>query len=612
MSQEFIDSFVGKVDCGSNVIWINMAGDEGRAERTVKLIAEGDKELGVDGLGYQFHHWDVYSGASWNPDCKDPAEALEEIVSRVSGDALIVMRDLHLLLNSQANFGLRRQLAEMCKGNALSTASHTRPIIILADSPTPYADIKDFCDVIDFPMPDFDTILHEVFGWVTNSIKENAPDNPELVECSEELRDEIVFSLMGLTVEEGCRVLAYASARCAGFNQDTLEIIADEKCKVIRKIEGLTYTPHRNLMKSEDIGGYTDFREYLRKKSRSYSRHAQKLKQERPRGAVLVGPAGTGKTMVAKAAARDLGLDLVEIDLACLFGGIVGETETKTRRAFNTISAMPNTLALFDELEKMVGSAHENQATDSGVSSRMLSYFLRWLSERDVSADSGSRIFVMVTMNRTDNVPPELLRVGRFDRVYGTDLPEEDERLEILQIHLRKRSIDPAVYGKSLKAAVSKSEDFSGAELEGTVIDARSDAYDRAMTNYEVETAARQITAMPKAEHAKALKERKYGRPEEIQKLLEDRFLDVLSHPGEHKAELELPTMGQCCPTVEDLIRAASEITPVAKLDHKSLAAIRKFCAESTHPVNGRRTRSGPKRKSRKVETGRKTGTGNN
>lgn len=223
------------------------------------------------------------------------------------------------------------------------------------------------------------------------------------------------------------------------------------------------------------------------------------------------------------------------------------------------VDAMPNALLCVDELDKSFGGAHENQAADSGVASRVLSYFLNWLVERDVSSNTENRVFVLATLNRTAGVPPELLRAGRFDRVWSVDLPDKDERAEILAIHLTKRGVPSKEYGKALMTVVGATDQFTGAELEEVVISARNDAYDTRMHTWETAD--------------------KKGPP---------------------------PTAEQIRPTVEELLTAASEITPVAKLDVESISAIRKFCAECCYPVNGERVQNTTRtRANRKVSTER-------
>jgi SpoVK/Ycf46/Vps4 family AAA+-type ATPase len=172
----------------------------------------------------------------------------------------------------------------------------------------------------------------------------------------------------------------------------------------------------------------------------------------------------------------------------------------------------------------------------------MLSYFLNWLSSRNVSASAERRTFVVVTLNRTTGVPPELLRPGRFDKVWATDLPDEEGRLEILRIHLAKRGIDPGQYGKALDSIVSVTQDFSGAEIEELVRSARCNAY-----------------------HDRYRKWEQQGKPD-----------------GGLTTEI-------CQPTVDELAQARLEITPLAKLAEDEVKATRVYCRQKgAAPVNGK------------------------
>jgi len=557
MATKFAQSFMSKIDSGSSVIWVYLSGDEGRAERALKEIAaEYTRQTPVD---LRWYSWNCVTGASWNTKCIDPLQALQEAASqKLPGDGLILMKDLGSYLNGQGqkNLQLRRALMEICIDNALSNDKRTRPIVTLANTPVPHADIAEYCDVIDFELPRYDEMKKDVFDFIVGSAaRSNKGKKKTTVDA--ELEEKIIRSMLGTTSEEAQRIFAYACAVSGGVNEQCLDIIAAEKAKVIRKVEGLRFIPHEKIPNADQIGGFKTFLSWLRKRARAYTQHAQTVGLELPRGSVLIGPAGTGKTLVAKAAAKMLGLDLVLMDIGSMFDKYVGGSEAKIRSALQMVAAMPNALLMIDEIDKAFGGAHENQAADSGVASRVLSYFLNWLSERDMASDSDARTFVMVTMNRTAGVPDELLRAGRFDRVWSTDLPDQDERLEILSIHLDRRNCDSAHYGKSLRTVVTGTDQYTGAELEEIVISARNDAYDDRMSKWEDAG--------------------KKGDPPDAEAIR---------------------------PTAEELLAAAREITPVAKINADAVAAIRKFCQENTYPVNGERVHN-TGRKSRKVSTER-------
>ena len=548
----FSQSFMDKIDSGSSVLWVYLTGDEGRAERALKKITEDYKTATSTDL--RWYSWNVVAGASWNSKCKDPVLALQEVRDKVPGHGLVLMKDMGTYLNGSGpkNLELRRQLAELCIANALSNDKRTRPICIIANTPTPHPDIAEFCDVIDFDLPHYAEMEADVVDFILESVGNGK--GKKAGACTPELKEKITWALLGTTAEEAQRIFAYSITTSGGVNEKVLEIIAAEKAKVIRKIEGLRYIPYAKIPDVDKIGGFKQFLRWLKKRARAYTRHAKEVGMEIPRGSVLIGPPGTGKTMVAKAAAKLLGLDLVVMDIGSMFDKFVGGSEAKIRTALQMVNAMPNALLMIDEIDKAFGGAHENQAADSGVASRVLSYFLNWLVERDVTSDTENRVFVMCTLNRTAGVPEELLRAGRFDRVWSTDLPDQDERAEILAIHMKRRGIPPETLGKSLTRVVTATDQFTGAELEEIVISARNDAYDSRMTLWE---------------------------------------------EGGRKGAA--PTAEQIRPTVEELLAASEEITPVSKLNAEGVSAIRKFCQENCYPVNGERvqdtTRSRANRK---------------
>ena len=586
-NEQIGETLVSKIESGSGVIWFYLpGGDEGFCERAIERVTEGIKatedmpaiEPLIDDMGCYF--WDAVQGASWNQGVtetgelteeaaalKDPLNALlsipEAAIEKRHG--VFVMRDLHTYFNHESQFGVRRGLAELAKHNRLNNKNHMRVVIVMADTPTPHAAIKDYCDVLDFELPNYAEMEQEAYEFVRTSIITSSDDveaATRITTCSADLKDKIIRSLLGTSSEEAQRILAYAASICRGLNENVLDVIAKEKAKVIRKVEGLTYIPYEKIPDASHFAGFDAFLPWLQKRGRAYTRHAQEVGQELPRGAVLIGPPGTGKTEIAKAAAKILGLDLIVMDIGAMFDKYVGGTERKIRNAIQMVDAMPQCAVLVDEIDKVFAGAHENQGSDSGVSSRMLSTFLSWLSDRDTRSRDANRTFVIVTMNRIAGVPPEFLRAGRFDKVWSTDLPDQATREQIFAIHLQKRGIDAAQYGKALKtlAGPKLTADFVGAEIEEVVRSARADAYHARMACWE--------------------------------------------NAGQPGAP---PTAKDVEPTIEELMAAADDTVPLATLSGKEIKNIREFCRTRTTPVSGKPIdkQKGATREKRRVETGR-------
>jgi hypothetical protein len=276
-----------KIDSGSSVLWVYLTGDEGRAERAIqKIVADYKTASGTD---LRWNTWNCVAGATWNTKCFDPVKALQEVRDKVAGNAFVLMKDLGAYLNGSGpkNLELRRQLAELVIGNALTNHQRTRPICILANTPTPHPDIAEFCDVIDFDLPRYAEMEVDVVDFILKSVSE---DKTHV--CTPELKEKITWALLGTTAEEAMRIFAYSITTSGGVSEKVLEVIAAEKAKVIRKIEGLRYIPYAKIPDIDKVGGFKHFITWLKKRARAYTKHAKEVGMEIPRGAVLIGPPG--------------------------------------------------------------------------------------------------------------------------------------------------------------------------------------------------------------------------------------------------------------------------------------------------------------------------------
>ena len=211
---------------------------------------------------------------------------------------------------------------------------------------------------------------------------------------------------------------------------------------------------------TESIGGLDALKTWLQQRHRAFSEEAQRFGLPLPRGVLLVGPQGTGKSLTAKAIARSWSMPLLRLDVGRLFAGLVGASEARTRDMIQRAEAMAPCVLWIDEIDKGFGG---DGRSDGGTSQRVLANVLTWMAEKQ------SPVFVVATANGVEQLPPELLRKGRFDEIFLLDLPTRDERESILQLHLAQRR--PGL-GLPLDTVVSRSEGFSGAELEQTVIEA--------------------------------------------------------------------------------------------------------------------------------------------
>jgi SpoVK/Ycf46/Vps4 family AAA+-type ATPase len=212
----------------------------------------------------------------------------------------------------------------------------------------------------------------------------------------------------------------------------------------------------------DDIGGLENLKLWMDIRKNAFTRKAREFGLPTPRGILLVGLPGCGKSLSAKATSNALGVPLIRFDIGRVFGGLVGQSEQNMRMAIQTIEAIGNCVVWIDELEKAFAGAGGSGASDSGVTQRVFGTFITWMQENDSAA------FIVATVNRIESLPPELLRKGRFDEIFFVNLPGKRERETIFDIHIRKRDRDSKNF--DINALAEASEDFSGAEIEEAVI----------------------------------------------------------------------------------------------------------------------------------------------
>jgi SpoVK/Ycf46/Vps4 family AAA+-type ATPase len=282
------------------------------------------------------------------------------------------------------------------------------------------------------------------------------------------MRESIVHALLGLTLAEAENVLAKTLVQNRGFGKESLEIINAEKKQIIRKSGLLEYYDTDETMSS--VGGLDSLKNWLVKRSVVFSDQARDFGLPAPKGVLLLGVQGCGKSLMAKTISNIWQLPLLRFDIGRLFGSLVGSSEQNVRRAIQVAESVAPVVFWIDEIDKAFrGSRGSGASTDAGTSSRVFSTFLTWLSEKQ------SAVFVIATANDISSLPPELLRKGRFDEIFFVDLPLSAERRDIFRVHLAKRKMDPETF--DLDALTRASEGYSGAEIEEAIISAMFDAF---------------------------------------------------------------------------------------------------------------------------------------
>ena len=433
----------------------------GQGHAAVEMLKEIAGQQGLDYIS-----WDPAKGFGDN-EFINPVRALEAIVSGVppisQRNAIIVMHELHYDLNAIPSLVATLKLS-IC-ANQFNPPAYHRPVFLLTTNPGMNPDILPYIKLIEMTHPSRDQ-LNRAFEVVQASIPTVSKR-----EVSEELKYRLVTALAGLTCPDAESVLAEALVRHGRWSDKMIDTIEEEKGLLLRKSEVLTYVSKAEVMNSAELGGYVDMKAWLNERKVAYEPEAEELNLDKPKGAVLVGVPGTGKSMCALAIAKVLGLPLIKMDIGAVFSSLVGESERKIREAIGTADAMGGCVLLIDEADKVLGGAHEASG-DSGVTRRVFGQILTWWAAKK------TKTFVVLTMNRITGMPPELLRRGRFDEIFFVDTPDERERRQIFEIHMANRGIPIDLFSdKEWSKVIDSSEGFVGAEIEQAIVASRFAAY---------------------------------------------------------------------------------------------------------------------------------------
>ena len=280
------------------------------------------------------------------------------------------------------------------------------------------------------------------------------------LELDKEQKRELLRALHGMTLNQARQAIAHAALQGGTLCDDLVRSIHDRKANLIRRDGLLEYFPAED--NCAELAGFERLTAWLERAKLGFSAEARALNLAPPRGLMLVGVQGCGKSLAAKLIARRWGLPLLKLDVGRLFDKYVGESERNFRKAIEQAEAIAPAVLWLDEIEKALAPGGGDSDADGGLGRRLFGFFLTWLQEKEAA------VFVVATANDLSRLPPELLRKGRFDEIFFVDLPDAPSRRAILEIHLKLRRQDPASF--DLAGLVEASDGFSGAELEQAVV----------------------------------------------------------------------------------------------------------------------------------------------
>lgn len=404
-----------------------------------------------------YYSWDYVDGYQGNPNdngfaAKNPLAALE-LIERISSEtgAVFVLKDYEVFLK---DYSINRKL----KNVARSLKTQPKNIIIVSSEISIPDTLREFITVVDFPLPTYKEIQEEL-QRLMNSLKQ---------EISNDLLVNLTTACQGLSLERIRRVLSKVIAQSGNIENSTPKLVLDEKKQIIQQTQLLDFILANNNI--TDLGGLDNFKDWLKLRAEAFLPGAKEYGLPYPKGLLLAGVQGTGKSLAAKTVAKEWNLPLLRLDFGRLFASLIGQSESRVRQMIQIAESLSPCVLWVDEIDKAFAGIQSNG--DSGTTSRVLATFLTWMSEKT------SPVFVVATANNITWIPAEIIRKGRFDEVFFLALPTKEEREAIFEVHLKK--VRPERLNEfSLPLLSELSKDFSGAEIEQVVIEAMRIGYNQ-------------------------------------------------------------------------------------------------------------------------------------
>ncbi len=392
-----------------------------------------------------------------NAATKDPLAALDQVIEQVE-PAIFVFKDFHPFLTKN-NYAVVRKLKEI----ALHLKNSFKTIVLVSPLMEIPTELEKEITVLNYPLPsreDLNALLDKIIADVKQF-------KQVVINLDDAGRERLLQAALGLTLGEAENVFAKIIVKDARLSGEDVNEVFAEKQQIIRKSGLLEYYATSEGFAS--VGGLAVLKDWLSKRAMAFSNEARAFGLPSPKGILMLGVQGCGKSLCAKAVSTQWQLPLLRFDMGRMFGSLVGSSEENVRRAIAVAESVAPAILWVDEIDKAFAGSQGSGATDGGTTARVFGTFLTWLSEKSAP------VFVVATANDISQLPPELLRKGRLDEIFFVDLPSREERKEVFRIHISKRGRVAA--GFNLDALADASQDFSGAEIEEAINSALYDAF---------------------------------------------------------------------------------------------------------------------------------------
>jgi len=392
-----------------------------------------------------------------NTATKDPLVALDQVIEQVE-PAIFIFKDFHPFL-TRNNFPVTRKLKEI----ALHLKNSFKTILLISPLMEIPAELEKEITVLNHPLPARED-LSELLDKIIADVKQFKQVKIDLDDAG---RERLLSAALGLTLGEAENVFARIIVQDERLTGDDVNEVFAEKQQIIRKSGLLEYCATTESF--AHVGGLAVLKEWLTKRAVAFTGEARAFGLSSPKGILMLGVQGCGKSLCAKAVSNLWQLPLLRFDMGRMFGSLVGSSEENVRRAIAVAESVAPAILWVDEIDKAFAGSRASGAVDGGTTARVFGTFLTWLSEKTAP------VFVVATANDISQLPPELLRKGRLDEIFFVDLPSRAERAEIFRIHLERRGRAAAQF--EIEALADASGEFSGAEIEEAINSALYDAF---------------------------------------------------------------------------------------------------------------------------------------
>lgn len=438
--------------------------EEERAEEAISKIAKDNTEY------KRVFVWTVTRGMveygqprqGTQHNTVSPEAAIEWTIRQKEG-GIYIFKDLHPFIDGPVITRWLRDAIASFKGS-------DKAIILMSPLQTLPIELEKEVVVLDYPLPN----LNELNQVLSARLAKNKTNR-----LNTETREKLLKAALGLTQDEAEKVYRKAQVKAGQLTESEVDIVLSEKKQLIRRNGILEYIEEDETINS--VGGLEELKRWLKQRSNAFTERAREYGLPQPKGMLILGVPGCGKSLIAKTTSRLWGLPLLRLDMGRVYdGSTVGRSEANLRSALKTAESISPVILFIDELDKAFSGGGGSGDSDGGTSGRIFGSFLTWMQEKK------SPVFVMATANRVERLPGEFLRKGRFDEIFFVDLPSSAERRDIFRIHLGKRRSEIERF--DIEQLTKVSDGFSGAEIEQAIIAAMYDAFaqDREFTQLDI------------------------------------------------------------------------------------------------------------------------------